>query len=181
MDPENCENTWMQVPGCTLLQPGWFVGSTGIISAFLHIQWLVYFALHHPWNHQQEYMFGSLISGIKKKSTWKLLVKFWNMKLGGGFKYFLFSSLFGEDSILTNIFQKGWNHQPVVAWWTTSRINSNSHFSSHGHFLLSRDEQKDWWLFAVRKGWNPTQCYRLFYKSSCGSRHEPIGISWFMS
>ena len=27
MDPDNCENTWMQVPGCALLQPGWFVGS----------------------------------------------------------------------------------------------------------------------------------------------------------
>ena len=35
--------------------------------------------------------------------------------LGGGFKYFLFSPLFGEDEpILTNIFQKGWNHQPVT-------------------------------------------------------------------
>ena len=37
--------------------------------------------------------------------------------LGGGFKDFLFSPLFGEDSmkipILTNIFQRGGNHQPV--------------------------------------------------------------------
>ena len=33
--------------------------------------------------------------------------------LGGGFKYFLFSPLFGEDEpILTHIFQMGWNHQP---------------------------------------------------------------------
>ena len=34
--------------------------------------------------------------------------------LGGGFKYFVFSPLFGEDEhILTNIFQMGWfNHQP---------------------------------------------------------------------
>ena len=33
--------------------------------------------------------------------------------LGGGFKDFLFSSLFGEDSHFdsTNIFQRGWNHQ----------------------------------------------------------------------
>ena len=33
--------------------------------------------------------------------------------LGGGFDFFLFSPLFGEDSILTNIFQLGWNHQLV--------------------------------------------------------------------
>ena len=32
--------------------------------------------------------------------------------LGGGFKYFLFSPLFGVSwSNLTNIFQMGWNHQ----------------------------------------------------------------------
>ena len=32
--------------------------------------------------------------------------------LGGGFKHFLCSSLFGERSNLTNIFQMGWfNHQ----------------------------------------------------------------------
>ena len=78
MDPENCENTWMQVPGCALLQLGWFVGSTGIISAFLHIQWFVYFALHHPWNHQQEYVWFTYFRHQKKH--WKLFVKFWNMK-----------------------------------------------------------------------------------------------------
>ena len=34
--------------------------------------------------------------------------------LGGGFKYFLFSPLLGEDEpILANIFQMGWNHQPA--------------------------------------------------------------------
>ena len=34
--------------------------------------------------------------------------------LGGGFKYFLFSPLFGEDSHFDDhIFQMGWNHQPV--------------------------------------------------------------------
>ena len=35
--------------------------------------------------------------------------------LGGGFKKFLFSprSLVGRWSNLTNIFQRGWNHQPV--------------------------------------------------------------------
>ena len=34
-------------------------------------------------------------------------------ELGGGFKDFLFSSYYlGKISILTNIFQMGWNHQP---------------------------------------------------------------------
>ncbi len=33
-------------------------------------------------------------------------------KLGGGFKYVLFSPLLGEDSHFDiNIFQMGWNHQ----------------------------------------------------------------------
>ena len=37
-----------------------------------------------------------------------------NTVLGGGFKYLLFSSLFREDEpILANVFQRGWNHQPV--------------------------------------------------------------------
>ena len=35
-----------------------------------------------------------------------------NGYLGGGFKYFLFSSQnLGKIPILTNIFQRGWNHQ----------------------------------------------------------------------
>ena len=34
-----------------------------------------------------------------------------HMKLGGGFKYFLFSPYLGKIPILTNIFQMGWNHQ----------------------------------------------------------------------
>ena len=39
-----------------------------------------------------------------------------NGDLGGVFKYFLFSHLFGEDEpILTHIFQRGWfNHQLVI-------------------------------------------------------------------
>ena len=37
-------------------------------------------------------------------------------QLAGGFKYFLFSSLFGEDFILTNVFEMGWNHQLVSDW-----------------------------------------------------------------
>ena len=33
--------------------------------------------------------------------------------LGGGFRYFLFSPYLGKIPILTNIFQRGWNHQLV--------------------------------------------------------------------
>ena len=38
-----------------------------------------------------------------------------NHKLGGGFKYCMFyvSPYLGKIPILTNIFQRGWNHQPV--------------------------------------------------------------------
>ena len=50
--------------------------------------------------------------------------------LGGGFKYFfIFTSVYlGKGSILTNIFQMGWNHQLVVGWlifcacWLTNGI-----------------------------------------------------------
>ena len=37
--------------------------------------------------------------------------------LGGGFKdFFIFTPYFGKWSNLTNIFQVGWNHQPVSLW-----------------------------------------------------------------
>ena len=35
----------------------------------------------------------------------------YEMYLGGGFKLFYFHPYFGKISILTNIFQMGWNHQ----------------------------------------------------------------------
>ena len=34
--------------------------------------------------------------------------------LGGGFKYFYFQPYLGKWSNLTNIFQRGWNHQLVI-------------------------------------------------------------------
>ena len=34
--------------------------------------------------------------------------------LGGGFNFFNFHPYLGKWSNLTNIFQMGWNHQPVV-------------------------------------------------------------------
>ena len=37
------------------------------------------------------------------------------LELGGGFKYFSFSPLFGEDSQFDDhIFQRGWNHKPAI-------------------------------------------------------------------
>jgi hypothetical protein len=41
--------------------------------------------------------------------------------LVGGFKHFLFSIIYGMSSFpLTNIFQRGWNHQPVYIWQQNS-------------------------------------------------------------
>ena len=37
--------------------------------------------------------------------------------LVGGFKYFYVHPYLGKIPILTNIFQRGWNHQLVVSWW----------------------------------------------------------------
>ena len=55
---------------------------------------------------------------------------FLNLKLhdslGGGFKYFLFSPLFGEIRILANIFQMGWNHQPVLVSILSPEKSSSS-------------------------------------------------------
>ena len=37
-----------------------------------------------------------------------------NTLLGGGFKYFYFHPYLGKIYNLTNIFEMGWNHQPVL-------------------------------------------------------------------
>jgi len=57
-------------------------------------------------------------------------------RLGGGFKYFLFSPLFGEKIlILTNIFRRGWfNHQPVIP----GQQHQDLLFFLPNTFLLSR-------------------------------------------
>ena len=36
------------------------------------------------------------------------------INLGGGFKYFYVHPYLGKIPILTNSFQMGWNHQPVI-------------------------------------------------------------------
>ena len=43
--------------------------------------------------------------------------------LGGGFKYFYFHPYLGKIPILTNIFQMGRNHQPVVLWGVNALKN----------------------------------------------------------
>ena len=57
---------------------------------------------------------------------WCLLKK---QQLGGGFKHFLFSPLFGEDSYLTNIFQRGWNHQLDKVLYTMHVYRPHDHVS----------------------------------------------------
>ena len=47
---------------------------------------------------------GAIYGGV-------LLAKKAGEKLGGGFKYFYFHPYLGKIPILTNIFQRGWNHQ----------------------------------------------------------------------
>ena len=51
---------------------------------------------------------------------------YFNQLLGGGFKHFLFSPLFGEDEpILSNIFRMGWfNHQLELDGYYTNSIPS---------------------------------------------------------
>ena len=66
----------------------------------------------------------------------------WNIHLGGGFKYFVyFHPYLGKWSNLTNIFQMGWNHQPVIHFSfqcpsVRSRILSDPSFTN-GSFLHS--------------------------------------------
>ena len=50
-----------------------------------------------------------LVSNIWGAARWREYIC-----LGGGFNCFLFSALFGKIPILTNTFQVGWDHQPVV-------------------------------------------------------------------
>ena len=53
---------------------------------------------------------GMVVLSMDKNPSVRCLFE---QELGGGFKYVLFSPLFGEEEpILTNIFQMGWfNHQ----------------------------------------------------------------------
>ena len=51
----------------------------------------------------------------QKKAKSPLMIQY-SKFLVGGFKYFSFSPLLGEDFQFDNIFQMGWNHQPGWHW-----------------------------------------------------------------
>ena len=52
------------------------------------------------------------------------LISFQRKQLGGGFNYFLFSPLVGEDEpILIHMFQRGWNHQQKQQHWSYSLLH----------------------------------------------------------
>ena len=60
-----------------------------------------------PYNLFRKILVGWIFSDPKL-----LPLEHFKTKLGGGFKYLLFSPLFGEDShVDEHIFQRGWNHQ----------------------------------------------------------------------
>ena len=75
------------------------------------------------------------------------------LELVGGFKHFLFSIIYGMSSFpLTQIFQRGWNHQPENIIFlksnTVSSISQHTHFeqcSTENHVLL--------YLFTVLNCW----------------------------
>ena len=95
------------------------------------------------------------------QGEWKVQAIWFKMMLSRWWqlKYFLFSSLFGEDEpILINIFQMGWNHQPVVFYWcflggATKKGRTNN------------SATKQWWLptfvsrFVTRKSRRRSQTH----------------------
>ena len=89
---------------------------------------------------------------------------FWKLFLGGGFKCFLCSPLFGEDSILTHIFQMGWfNHQPVsVSWGFEAKIDwglskaQDASFSTNG-FVGDEILPGYMWDYFIK----PLMCYLI--------------------
>ena len=98
------------------------------------------------------------------------------------FKYFAFSPLFGEDSILTNIFQIGWNHQPENA------KPGRGHPQGHVAALRSAVTAAELVLTAHSHAshvFSTLECSKVFFWreklvwsiQSCGiSSH---GLSWF--
>ena len=79
--------------------------------------------------------------------------------LGGGFKDFLFSPLFGEDSHFdySNILQRGWNHQ--LEWRCGNQMTFLSQLG--WHFVGFQP-----WVFRGSKGITPTQ---MMWRHSCRS------------
>ena len=82
------------------------------------------------WQHSMCGGLKEIHQGREGGRSGTIAVHVWQHILGGGFKYFLFSSRsLGKWSNLTNIFQMGWNHQ-VVYELALSAYNKNpSHFA----------------------------------------------------
>ena len=100
-------------------------------------------------------------SSLKKKNSQGPRGQISQTHLGGGFKYFFFHPYLGKIPILTNIFQMGWNHQPVILIHQISifpalirgehHSGRNSSFeveTSSGKALLRRWAR---WLVVARK------------------------------
>ncbi len=78
---------------------------------------------------------------------------------GGGFQYVYFHPYLGKISNLINIFQMGWNHQPVICYQAHQHeslleLTSLSHWG-HPLHSLRRDGQAVWSVCLQSKGhWN---------------------------
>ena len=84
------------------------------------------------WKRWRKLMMSNL---QKQKRNWSRSER--GKCLGGGFKYFLFSTRnLGKWSNLTNIFQMGWNHQlDVDCWWWSLVLCW--HWTAFGRFIIS--------------------------------------------
>ena len=84
---------------------------------------------------------------------WKSLPPLFKVRyLGGGFKYFLFSPLFGEMiQFDEHIFQMGWNHQVGIVclfWMSINPYYPNSCFINHQWVLAGQGLSR-------RRGYQP--------------------------
>ena len=66
-------------------------------------------------------------------------------RLGGGFKNFYFHPYLGKIPILTNIFQLGWNHQPVFVTDTPSESLTARPWTMVG----MEDDPASYWVSAT--------------------------------
>ena len=92
----------------------------------------VLFLLLHRSTNNKDWQYGHVLHicivpnrGDKYR---QIMLNIINIFLGGGFKYFYFHPCLGK--ILTNIFQRGWNHQPDIFvkqfFYGRSILNHNS-------------------------------------------------------
>ena len=68
------------------------------------------------------------------------------VQLGGGFNFFYFHPYLGKISILTNIFQMSWNHQPVQQQKTKLQNPIIHHFATDP---LGRNRGLCWELYFI--------------------------------